>query len=361
MSPSRWFACSCCGSCCRCSSRHPSRPRRRPPLLGARKLLHLASDEYRVAAWALLEDGTLDVFKLDGDGQAANEQMESRKLFADGPAMTAAAFSLTSEDAALGFADGSIRVGTIGFVTRFIDEDQLGETARNLKPGEAKVVDSGLIQRTPEGQLRRQEISVKFGPPFKGPAASAITHIDLTMRPAGPVICTRSADGQLHFNSLKPSRSLESDETTYRLRSARFAVGQRSEAGRAASHAGFGRGRQRVCRLARRRLLRYDVRNFQQPKLAEELDMIAEPDVELTALEFMIGKTTLAAGDSSGRVSGWFRVNTESAQANPTGAPGWSQRTGCRPKAARSSRWRLRRGAGCWRPATAMETSASII
>ncbi len=121
---------------------------------GARKLLHLASDEYRVAAWALLEDGTLDVFKLggrDGDGQAANEQMESRKLFADGPAMTAAAFSLTSEDAALGFADGSIRVGTIGFVTRFIDEDQLGETARNLKPGEAKVVDSGLIHARPKG------------------------------------------------------------------------------------------------------------------------------------------------------------------------------------------------------------------
>lgn len=311
----------------------------------------------------LLEDGTLDVFKLGGagDDNAANEQIESRKLFADGPALTAAAFSLTSEDAALGFADGSIRLGTIGFVTRFIDEEQLGDEARNLKLGEAKVVDAGLVQRTPEGQLRRQELSVKFGQPFKGPATSAITHIDLTMRPAGPVICSRSADGQLHFHSLKPIRSLDSDETTYRLRSIRLPLASALQQSEPLRMLVSGVGDNVFVAWRDGRLLRYDVRNFQRPKLAEELDMIAEPDVKLTALEFMIGKTTLAAGDSSGRVSGWFRVNTESIQANPTAVPAWSRRIGCRPKGAKSSPWRPRHGAGCWPPGMEMEKSGSTI
>src|SRR3569623_875484 len=49
---------------------------------GGRKLRHLAVDEYQGAAWALLEDGTLDVFRIDGDERAP---IERRNLFPGGP------------------------------------------------------------------------------------------------------------------------------------------------------------------------------------------------------------------------------------------------------------------------------------
>lgn len=288
-----------------------------PSPWGNRKLLHLASDEYQAAAWALLEDGSVDVFKLGGDGR---ERIATKKLFADGPALTAAAFSLTSEDAALGFADGSFRLGTIGFTTRFIDEEQLAPEVRRLKPGEAKVVDSGLVQRTPEGQLRRQEISIKFGEPYQGPSSSAITHIDLTMRPSGPVICTRSADGQLRFNSLKPARGLEAEKAAYQLRSVQLPLDRASQQPAPLRVLVSGVGDNVFAAWPDGRLLRYDVRSLQKPVLAEELDLVPESDVQLTALEFMIGKTTLAAGDSLGRVTGWFRVNAERSAGVTEGA-----------------------------------------
>src|SRR3569623_93768 len=182
---------------------------------GKRKLLHLAVDEYRGAAWALLEDGTLDVFRIDGDDRAP---IEKRNLFPDGPKLTCAAFSLTSDDVAVGFADGSIRLGTIGFLTHFVEE-QLNGAASGLKPGESMLIDKGLVERPPEGQLRRQEIAVRFGEPLASGSSAAITDLDLTVRTAGPLLCSRSRDGELRFHALKAVRSLESDEKTYQLRS----------------------------------------------------------------------------------------------------------------------------------------------
>lgn len=285
---------------------------------GQRRLLHLAADEYQALGWALLEDGVLEVFKIGGNG---NERIERRTLFAEGPALTAAAFSLTSDDAAFGFADGSIRLGTIGFFTRFVDEDQLGDEARRLKPGETALVGTGLVQRTPEGQLRRQEISVKFGEPFPAASSQAITHLDLTIRPAGPVICTRSADGILRFHALKPVRNLETDETTYQLRSVKLPFEKAAEQPAPLRMLVSGVGDNVFVAWRDGRALRYDVRSFQKPFLAEELDLVPEPDAELTALEFMIGKTTLVAGDSLGRIGGWFRVNSENAAGDPDGKP----------------------------------------
>ena len=53
------------------------------------------------------------------------------------------------------------------------------------------------------------------------------------------------------------------------------------------------------------RLLRYEIRDLDHPRLAEELNLVDEPGVTLTALEPLLGGTTLLAGDSSGRVRAW--------------------------------------------------------
>ncbi len=56
-------------------------------------------------------------------------------------------------------------------------------------------------------------------------------------------------------------------------------------------------------------LLDFDTRDFDHPKLGEQLDLVPETDGRLTALRFLLGKGTLLAGDSQGRVQAWFGVH----------------------------------------------------
>ena len=42
--------------------------------------------------------------------------------------------------------------------------------------------------------------------------------------------------------------------------------------------------------------LRFDVSDFEKPRLAEEVDLVADNDAQLTALAFMVGRNTLVAG-----------------------------------------------------------------
>ncbi|HUY92949.1 MAG TPA: ABC transporter permease subunit [Pirellulales bacterium] len=285
---------------------------------GSRRLLHLATDEYQIACWGLSDDGAIEVVRLAAaetqpGGDETPITVERRKLFADGPALTAAAFSLTSTDVALGFADGSIRLGEIGFRTRFVDEEQLGPDAQGLRPGQVLLVEGGLIERTPEGQMRRQELSAEFGEPLAGPSSSAITHIDMSQRPSGPVLATRSADGALAFHQVRSRRGLDADQATRQLRSVALPLEDVSPSEAPLRVLVSGVGDNVFAAWPDGRLLRYDVKNFKAPALAESIDLVPESDARLTALEFMIGKTTLAAGDSLGRVRGWFRVNEQPA------------------------------------------------
>lgn len=56
-------------------------------------------------------------------------------------------------------------------------------------------------------------------------------------------------------------------------------------------------------------LQRYEIRNSAKQTLAEELDLLPEPEAKLTCLEMLVGGTTLLVGDSLGRVQAWFPVN----------------------------------------------------
>ena len=282
---------------------------------GARQPLHLAVDEYRLASWALFADGTINIVRLGrtADDGENNSRIDKRELFPGGPALTAAAFSLTSEDVALGFSDGSVRMGTIGFRTRFVDEDQLDESARRLQPGQVVVVDRGLIERTPEGQFRREELTVEFGEPLATLSKAAITHLDFSKRPSGIVLASYAADGALAFHAVKTVRNLETDQSSRQLQSVRLPL--ENVAGRRPPFRVLisGVGDNVFAAWRDGSLVRYDVKNRKRPVLAEQIDLVAEADAQLTALEFMIGKTTLAAGDSLGRVRGWFRVNASVA------------------------------------------------
>ncbi|MDZ4817417.1 MAG: ABC transporter permease subunit, partial [Planctomycetota bacterium] len=63
------------------------------------------------------------------------------------------------------------------------------------------------------------------------------------------------------------------------------------------------------------KLTRFDTRDFQNPQLIETIDLVAEDGESLTSLTYLLGRTTLLAGDSLGRVQAWFSINPQEGDA----------------------------------------------
>jgi phosphate transport system permease protein len=66
---------------------------------------------------------------------------------------------------ALGYDDGSIQVGTLGFVTDFVDAPALPEAARDVPIGARAPIENGYVERTALGQLRRTTSQVTLPDP----------------------------------------------------------------------------------------------------------------------------------------------------------------------------------------------------
>jgi phosphate transport system permease protein len=279
-----------------------------PPTKGTAQPLRTAIDEYQMVGWSLFADGTLLVFRLD-NGQT----LERRELF-PGLTLTACSAPMRDEELAFGFADGTVRLGRIGFVTRFLDPAELAGALPDLPPGKAAVFDGGLVSWTPEGQLRGEKVKVELEEPIKPLEPAPVDLIDLSMRPDGPVISVLTADGKLRTSSVSTREDLLTGEKVKELSGGELALPSRAKKGRPAYLLLSGVGDSVYLVWKDGYLLRVSTQDLENPRVVEEVDLLGKEELALTALQFQIGKTTLLVGDSSGRVRAWFRVKPDDAR-----------------------------------------------
>jgi len=149
--------------------------------------LRVAVDEYRVISWVLRKDGTVQVQRTD-----SGRVLETRKII-DGATPTAYAFAEGSGRMALGFEDGSVRVGTIGFKTEFFDADEVPAPLANLEQGRVAEWKGGMVQVTPERQLRLQTLHVELGEPRRISPPSPVVRLDLSLKAAGGTVLAAPA------------------------------------------------------------------------------------------------------------------------------------------------------------------------
>ncbi|MGE3316412.1 MAG: hypothetical protein AB7O26_14950, partial [Planctomycetaceae bacterium] len=266
--------------------------------------LHLEVDEYRTLVGTLLPNGTWQVVRAD-NGQAIAE----RPLF-DGTAPTAFAQVADKRDIVFGFADGSLKLASIASESRFLAEDELTEALKKLVSGEILAHETGIAQKTEQGEIRSQTLEVKVvEPALDGVPGSAIQLVDEAISGENRVVATFAADGQLRVHSLQASKNLLTDETT-------FAIDQTSVAPLPSNSAGpprflklSGRGDQLYVVWPDGRLLRYSLADVSKPILAEEFDLVEDSSSTLERLQLLLGGTTLIAGDSKGQVTGSFLIN----------------------------------------------------
>lgn len=266
----------------------------------------LATDEYLVAGWLLEEGGAkARSFRLDN-----GESLATLDIF-DGRRPRAMSFSPREELLAAAFADGTVQLASVGFKTEFLlNEEELPTKLQALTGKELAQYQGGMVQRTPSG-LRWQVLKVEPQPAVET-GAEELLLIDVSMLSSGPVFATLAADGTFKIQRISSRRNLLTGKVTTSASGGSMAIPVRG--GEMPSRLLLS-GRADIAYLTwpDGHLMRLDTRDINKPQIAEELSLIPDGEARLTALSFLIGKTTLVSGDSLGRVQAWFTTKPQDA------------------------------------------------
>ncbi|MBL9089693.1 MAG: ABC transporter permease subunit [Planctomycetaceae bacterium] len=261
-------------------------------------------DDQQQIGWALLADGRLQAFRIEGGGGAI---AETRPL-GDSRPTAFSKFAGTTEFL-VGYADGRLQRGKIRTVRSVVEADRLPQPIRSLPVGDAAIGDSALIRHVAEGEFQRLEAVADVEPPIDAAAPSAIVLVDQSVRPSGPIFATLSADDKLRIHALRSQINRRTRQTTTTLNSTELAYTPTARG--APQHLVISGAGDNVFLVWNDGFLqRYDIAAPQSGPI-EEVDLVPEDGAQISALSAMIGKATLVVGDSLGRVRGWFRVKPE--------------------------------------------------
>jgi phosphate transport system permease protein len=270
---------------------------------------HITIDEYRLLAAVLLPDGSVGVLRLD-DGKLISRQ----KLPLD-QELTAVSFASDGVQAALGFADGTVQLGRIGFQSSFIGDRDLPAGVRQaLARGDQPAAEfqEGLLQRTAEGQFRLQRLKIDLQTPVPAAVSSPVRKIDHVQGTSGPTFCVLTDDGQLRIRQVRIRKNRLTGKSDQRVTEGLLPYTSRS--GKPPDHVlMFGLGESILLAWEDGHAVRYDTRDLSKPRVAEELDLLPDPTLRITAMQFLIGRATVLVGDSSGQVHAWFRTKPQPA------------------------------------------------
>ena len=267
----------------------------------------LITDEYLLSAWTLEDDGGVARAFVLSDGAT----LKNIDLFA-GEVPQAYAYDSLSQVLIAAFADGRIELKKVGFNTTFLlDEESLPEALQELAVGSVIAYEGTIVQRTPIGQLRSLSLEVETQSTVVTDL-NDIVLISMIMTNSGPVITYITEDAMLRVQSMVSRRNLLTGKVTTTVTGGALQL-DFSQRGMPAYLDLGGRGDTAFLTWPDGHLLRIDSRNMNAPVVAEELSLIPAGDAQLTALSFLIGRTTLVAGDSKGRLQAWFRTRPEGA------------------------------------------------
>ncbi|MFT4570606.1 MAG: phosphate transport system permease protein [Hyphomicrobiaceae bacterium] len=267
----------------------------------------LAVGEYRSLAWSLSDDQVLSVFRPD-----TGDVLDVGPLL-DGPSPTAVAMDLRGGTVVAGFADGTIRRGRVAFASSFLAASQVEESVPSAD-GQRVPYRKGVLERLGADQFRWDRVERSFDAPVNlDDSGSAVVAIDYAVEGGAPTVAAMTADGNLHVRRIKTRRNLFTGVETVALSGATTEI-ERPVGGSLPKFIRLtGLGDNVMLVWSDGQLLRYDSRKLESLDLVEQLDVIAEPGVEVSATDFLLGRKTLVVGDTRGRLAGWFRIKPTDA------------------------------------------------
>jgi phosphate transport system permease protein len=278
--------------------------------------LYFDVDEYRVMSWSVFSDGTLRLTRLD-----TGDVLEERRLV-EAKKPTAWAFSLEGNRAAVGFDDGRVELVSIDFKTDFPEPASLPDSLQALPVGSRSALDGAIVEKTPEGQFRRQRLEVETAPPVTVDSTCSVVLLDLAVAESGPVLAILTSDGTLRFATVREIENLMTGETvqtvTSRILPTPFPVAQRVPVNRRTRWPNqlviLGAGSNLAVIWPNGELLRYDTRDPGPPRILERASLKPGDGADFTLARLLLGEATLLVGDSRGNVNAWFTHKSRDAE-----------------------------------------------
>ena len=291
----------------------------------------LGADETGVVAWLL------DVHAVAKSGDPSETGLVRVFSIADGKPLltrTAAECGLSHAttitmlpgtiQAAVGYEDGSFRIGRLGLESTFLAVDGLPPAAVGLAPGEAGSHEDAVIVRGLTGQYA----TVRMVTEFEAPPSTALQHpvidADLTMVSGGPLVAALDAKGHVRVEAISSRRNLLTDEL---ITTASGSTIDAQPADATGNAGGFVPRFVRVSELGDQLFLiaedgaarRYEIRDVESPLLMESFDAAPDqlqPDRQkVTCVARVFGGNALAVGDGAGVVRVFFATRAADAAA----------------------------------------------
>jgi phosphate transport system permease protein len=265
--------------------------------------LQMGMDEDQLMCWALFENGSLHVVRLD-----TGELLDKQDLFS-GKQLTAVSFTPAGEQTAFGFADGTVCMGKFHFATSFVEPDKVPDTLRGLATGKAAKLNKGMVVKTPQDQYRLQELSVEIHDPTKSATPSRVALIDQSKTTKGTTNVVLTADGKLRLTKITERINDLTDEIIKKLTTIDLPYEEPAGKGLPMRLHMSAEGDQIYLFWKDGHLVRIDARDDQpKPVVAEVRNVLEDPSLQITEVRSQIGKGTMLVGDSSGRVRAWFYI-----------------------------------------------------
>jgi phosphate transport system permease protein len=223
----------------------------------ATKPLVIGIDEYQMYLYEVLADGRTAFFRADG---AFAQQFAPAWVGA--ASVTAASRSLIGDYVAIGTADGRVSLQQVRFLPKYVDQ--------KLQDLQLSVRDRGLVALDPSGRPVRE---VAYEETEGRKLVAGVVGDD-------EVSVVRTDDeGAEHRATLRTNDG----EKVTRVR--------------------IGRAETLVAATVKGNLYHWEL--TPQVRLTEVVHVSTEP---ITALGYVLGNVTVVVGDSTGGLSGWFRV-----------------------------------------------------
>jgi phosphate transport system permease protein len=262
-------------------------------------------DEHRVLGITFGATGELGVFQLD-DGHLVQQVA----LAFNGVSATAWSPKTPGSDAfAVGYADGTVRVGSLIFETEMLSErDALAldpSAARADSPARFMLSD-GVLVRSPQRSFRRHRVRLELGSPLTTGTSAAIRRLDCYPGRGGITLATIADNGRTSVHWLRsppPGGDATTDLLTAELPLSSEPAGPPGDVVLFASSV--------LVAWSDGDAVRFDVRRVGRPKLAERVELVEGPAAALTAVIPLAGRGTLVTGDSLGRSRVWFLIRPE--------------------------------------------------
>lgn len=293
----------------------------------------LGVEQYKEIGFVITKSGAVNFISLENG--TPFKQVRLEKL--NGKQVTAASGSLDNEMYALGTEDGFILPVEIGFNVSFtenlkgIESEVVEEAVKEIEKAEEEAEESGTTveQETESAGAGEEEKSegiekiteriiepeVEEGEPIQI-ASLPLTHVayqasDEDAEAAAAV----TSDGKLIFASrAKTAGSLLGEGE---IQESKYDLTPRLSDGKVTAVVLDGFLDNLYAGTESGKLYHWNVRDKENPKLADVISAAGDGETAVTALGFLIGNRSLIVGDEAGNVSIWFQVQDK---ASPTGS-----------------------------------------